>query len=162
MPRRDPYIMPHERRVLTVRQHPLPVLGAPFAILLAVTAAAIWLTASGVAWQLLWLLWLVAVINLAVKAFRWMITYFIITNMRMIVVTGLTVRVVSTLPIVKLVDISYEFTPMGQFFGYGRFIIESAAHDHPLRRINALPRVEAIYHELCSLLFSDPLEQDSI
>jgi hypothetical protein len=48
---------------------------------------------------------------------------------------------------------SYARPPVGRLFGYGEIVIESAGQDQALRRITHLPDPDALYLEICELLF---------
>jgi hypothetical protein len=57
------------------------------------------------------------------------------------------------MPLIKVTDMSYSRPPVGRLLGYGEIVIESAGHDQALRRIRHLPRPDALYLEVCELLF---------
>jgi uncharacterized membrane protein YdbT with pleckstrin-like domain len=85
----------------------------------------------------------------------WRVTYFTVTNNRMILVSGLVVRKVAMMPLIKVTDMSFQRSAMGRVFGYGEFIVESAQQKQALRSINFLPYPEQLYLEVCGLLFPD-------
>lgn len=154
--RRDPYVMPHERRVLTLRQHPLVILWKQAGTVILAVAFASWLTiASTIEWWLPWTLVLVALGYLGWQLLHWGMTYLVLTNLRLLVVDGVFVRRVSMVPLVKVVDMSFERPLLGVPLNYGRLIVESAHEGHPLNRIGALPRIDEVYHTICGMLFSD-------
>ena len=157
--RRDPYIMPHERRVLTLRQHPLVSLGRHAGLLALAFAVAGWLTvASQLIWWVPWILVLAATGNLSWRLLYWSMTYLIVSNLRILVIDidGIFTRRVSMVPLVKVVDMSFERSLAGSFLNYGRLVVESAHAGHPLRRIGALPHIDTVYAIVCSMIFSDP------
>lgn len=156
--RRDPYIMPHERRVLTVRQHPLVVLWQPMAASLALLIVSCWASIagpgglSGVSWlaflaSLMWLGW---------RALEWGMTYLVLTNLRLVVIDGVLVRRVSMVPLAKVVDMTFERPALGLLLNYGKLTVEEAHPGHPLKRIGYLPRIDEIYNTICGMLFADP------
>ena len=57
------------------------------------------------------------------------------------------------MPLVKVTDMSYARPPAGRVLGYGEIVIESAGQDQALRRITHLPHPDALYLEICELLF---------
>jgi uncharacterized membrane protein YdbT with pleckstrin-like domain len=157
--RSDPYIMPHERRILTLRQHPVVVLLKPLAIvLLSVAFAAFVMVATGHAVG--WLAFLAAAGYLAWKAAEWATTYLILTNLRMLVIDGIFTRRVSMIPLVKVVDMNFERPFWGMMFGYGRLVVEGAHDTHPLGRIGPLPQIDQVYAIICSMIFSDPEDRE--
>ncbi len=155
--RADPFIMPHERRVVTVRQHPIIFMWKPALTTMLTLAGACWLTiVYPGGWVIIWLFWLATAANFVRAFLTWMMTYLVVTNMRIVMITGLLTRRVSTMPIVKVVDMSFERPFWGQVFNYGRLVLESAAPGHPLHRIENIPRPDETYMTICSLLFSVP------
>ena len=155
----DPYIMPHERRILTIRQHPITVLLKPAVIAVAALGFAVFLsvaTAAGAAHLLGWLLLAAALGLLGWRSLQWSMTYLVLTNLRMLVIDGVFVRRVSMIPLVKVVDMNFERPLLGTVFGYGRLVVEGAHDTHPLQRIGLLPRIDEVYGVICSMIFSDP------
>ena len=61
---------------------------------------------------------------------------FVITNMRVFRVHGIADKHMATMPMSRILDITVEQPLMGQIFGYGHFIFESAAQDQGLRVIS--------------------------
>ena len=86
-------------------------------------------------------------------------TYFTVTNKRMILVNGLAVRKVAMMPLTKVTDMSFQRSAMGRVFGYGEFIVESADRGQALRSVNFLPYPEQLYLEVCGLLFPDAVAE---
>lgn len=60
---------------------------------------------------------------------------FVITNMRVFRVHGVFNQNVATMPINRILDISVQTPFLGQLFGYGHFVFETAAQDQGLRDI---------------------------
>ena len=159
--RRDPYIMPHERRVLTLRQHPLIFLWRQAAVFLIVVMIAIWLlVATTVSWWMPVTLVIGAAGNLGWGVLYWGMTYLVLTNLRLLVIDGVVTRRVSMVPLVKVVDMSFERPLVGHALNYGRLVVESAHEGHPLRRIGALPHIDKVYAIICGMIFSDEELQD--
>jgi uncharacterized membrane protein YdbT with pleckstrin-like domain len=94
-----------------------------------------------------WFLWKVA---------RWYIDRFILSDKRLMMVTGIIARRVAMMPLSKLTDLSYQRSTLGVLLGYGTFVVESAGQDQPLSRIDYLPNPDTLFREVSSLLFGPP------
>ena len=153
------YLLPHERQVITVHQHPA-ILIKPIFWVLAGLAVAGWLSTSvasgnGVVLLLIWGLWGILVVYLLVKVFEWSVTYFVVTSQRFVLATGIITRKVNMMPLAKVTDMSFQRSPMGRLLGYGEFILESAGQDQALSNVDYLPYPEQLYLEVCGLIFKD-------
>lgn len=153
------YLLPHERRVVSVRMHPA-VLGGPAAVTLVglIVAAALTTTAlrhSSTARNVVWILWAILLARLIWKVGEWGVTYFIVTSSRMIQTSGLITRKVAMMPMSKVTDMSFQRSFLGRILGYGEFILESAGQDQALSTVNYIPYPEQLYLEVCAVLFPD-------
>jgi uncharacterized membrane protein YdbT with pleckstrin-like domain len=153
------YLLPHERQVISVHQHPA-VLFRPVLEVLVGLAIAGWVTSSLVhgnntAILIIWLLWLILVLRLLWKVFEWWENYFVITSQRMLLSQGFITRKVNMMPLTKVTDMSFQRSAMGQLLGYGEFIVESAGQDQALRNVDHLPYPEQLYLEVCGLIFRE-------
>jgi uncharacterized membrane protein YdbT with pleckstrin-like domain len=84
----------------------------------------------------------------------WSVERFVVTDSRILLVTGLVNRQVAMLPLRKVTDMSYRRSSLGWLLGYGEFVMESAGETQALRRIRFLPRPDALYLQLSELLFA--------
>jgi membrane protein YdbS with pleckstrin-like domain len=153
------YLLPHERQVITVHQHPAVLIRPIFEVLVGLAIAG-WLSSSiahgnGIALLVIWVLWVVLLLRLAVKAYEWSETYFVVTSQRMLLQTGLITRKVNMMPLSKVTDMSFQRSSLGRILGYGEFILESAGQDQALRVVDHLPYPEQLYLEVCGLIFKD-------
>ena len=153
------YLLPHERQVITVHQHPAVLIRPVFEVLVGLAIAG-WLTtafakANGTVLLVIWILWGVVFLRLAVKVFEWNETYFVVTSQRFLLATGLVTRKVNMMPLSKVTDMSFQRTTMGRILGYGEFILESAGQDQALNKVDHLPYPEQLYLEVCGLIFKD-------
>jgi membrane protein YdbS with pleckstrin-like domain len=158
------YLLPHERQVITVRQHPA-VLIRPIAETLVGLALAGWLSNSvahgnNTVILVIWLLWLILLIRLAGKVFEWSVNYFVVTSQRMLLAQGIITRKVNMMPLTKVTDMSFQRSTLGRILGYGEFILESAGQDQALRVVDHLPYPEQLYLEVCGLIFKGKDEDD--
>jgi uncharacterized membrane protein YdbT with pleckstrin-like domain len=153
------YLLPHERQVITVHQHPAVLILPIFWVLLGLAIAG-WLSNSvahgnGTAILVIWILWVLVVLWLVYKVFEWVKTYFVVTSQRLLLSTGLVTHKVNMMPLGKVTDMSFQRTATGRILGYGEFIVESAGQDQALSNIKFLPYPEQLYLEVCGLIFKD-------
>jgi uncharacterized membrane protein YdbT with pleckstrin-like domain len=156
------YLLPHERQVITVHQHPAILIRPIFEVLVGLAIAG-WLSNSvahgnGTVLLVIWILWGVLFLRLVIKIFEWVETYFVVTSQRFVLATGIVTRKVNMMPLAKVTDMSFQRSPMGRILGYGEFILESAGQDQALNRIDHLPYPEQLYLEVCGLIFKDKEE----
>jgi membrane protein YdbS with pleckstrin-like domain len=152
-------LLPHERRVITVRLHPAilirPVAEALGGLALAGLISTIVHLDSTVL-LVVWLLWLILVIRLLFKIYAWLEDYFVVTSARLLLATGVFKKTVNMMPLKKVTDLRFERSPTGRLLGYGTFIVESAGQDQALHKVDHLPYPEQLYIEVCGLIFKDP------
>jgi uncharacterized membrane protein YdbT with pleckstrin-like domain len=153
------YLLPHERQVITVHQHPAVLIRPIFEVLIGLAIAG-WLTtifakSNGVAVLIIWLLWGIVFLRLVVKVIEWGETYFVVTSQRFLLATGLVTHQVKMMPLAKVTDMTFERSAMGRILGYGEFILESAGQNQALERVKHLPYPEQLYLEVCGLIFKD-------
>jgi membrane protein YdbS with pleckstrin-like domain len=153
------YLLPHERQVITVHQHPAVLIRPVFEVLVGLAIAG-WLTtvfarSNGIAVLVIWILWAIVFLRLVIKVIEWGETYFVVTSQRFLLATGLITRQVKMMPLAKVTDMSFQRSPMGRLLGYGEFILESAGQNQALDRVDHLPYPEQLYLEVCGLIFKD-------
>jgi len=151
-------LLPHERRVITVRFHPA-VLIRPVAETLGGLAVAGLLSTiarlDNTVLLVVWLAWLLLVIRLLFKIYAWLEDYFVVTSKRLLLATGVFRKTVNMLPLTKVTELRFERSAAGRLFGFGKFIVDSAGNDHVLKNIDHLPYPEQLYIEVCGLIFKD-------
>jgi len=159
------YLLPKERQVISVREHPA-VLIMPVLLVLAGLALAGWLSNSvahgnGAVILAIWGAWLALLLWLVVRLTEWSIHYFAVTSQRLMVSQGLVVRKVNMIPLRKVTDVEFRRTATGRFLGYGEFEVIAAGMDARLRHIRFVPYPEQLYLEICGLMFTDKDLDDS-
>ncbi|WP_418277954.1 PH domain-containing protein [Isoptericola jiangsuensis] len=148
------YILDGERIAVATRLHWARLL-EPLITTFAVTVIAAWLHASsGSGW--FWVLWLVAAGRLAYRWLQWYVEWFVATDKRLVLAYGVIVQKVAMMPLMKVTDMGYSRTPLGQVIGYGRFTMESAGQDQALRQIDYVPTPDRTYRTLCDTMFFKP------
>lgn len=153
------YLLPHERQVITVHQHPAVLVRPIFEVLIGLAIAG-WLSSSvakgnGTVILVIWIVWGLVFLRLVIKVAEWGETYFVVTSQRFLLATGLLTRKVNMMPLSKVTDMSFQRSTMGRILGYGEFILESAGQDQALNKVDFLPYPEQLYLEVCGLIFKD-------
>ena len=152
-------LLPHERRVITVRFHPA-VLIRPVAETLGGLALAGLISTiaklDGTVLLVVWLAWLVLVIRLLFCIYAYLEDYFVVTSQRLLLAEGVFKKTVNMMPLGKVTDMRFERSATGRLLGFGTFIVESAGQEQALHRIDHLPYPEQLYLEVCGLIFKDP------
>jgi uncharacterized membrane protein YdbT with pleckstrin-like domain len=149
------YLIPGERRVVVARRHPA-MFGrvAAAAVLAVIVAVVVTGNLSSGAARLAWLVALVLAAWFVWRLLEWNVNVFIVTDQRVMLITGLTTRRVAMLPLRRVQDMTYKRSPLGRALGYGEFLIESASENNGLRRITYVPTPDAIYLEISEVLFT--------
>jgi membrane protein YdbS with pleckstrin-like domain len=158
------YLLPHERQVISVHQHPAVLIWPIFLVVIGLAVAG-WLSSSvahgnNSALLVIWLLWGILLLWLAWKVVQWLFDYFVITSQRLLLVKGFPYRRANMMPLAKVTDMSFNRSPIGQILGYGEFVVESAGQDQALRNVNYLPYPEQLYLEVCGLIFKETDKDD--
>lgn len=139
-----------------VFHHPVVYLRALAEALLAalVAASAIRAVGDGAVGDGVGLLLLVAFAILVHAAYLWLLQFldiFVITNVRMLRVSGiLNIKQAST-PVSRILDITLKQPLLGRFLDYGHFVFESAAQEQGLRDIRFVPQPLVLNEKIQSL-----------
>ena len=156
------YLMPNEDVVVAVRQHPIVILWHGLLILAGLAGAlalTTGVTGSNTTHLVIWLLFLVLVAWAASKIIDWRLTYFIITENRLVLVTGVVSKSIGMMPLAKVTDMRLERSPLGRVLGYGEFVIESAGQEQALRDVPFVPYPQQLYQEILSMIFPNKPSQ---
>lgn len=151
----EEHLLPHEYRIVTLRRHPV-VLARPAGEMLGALALGIWLTvASTVPPAAIWL-----AVGAVFLRFTWKVAYWaswslVISNLRMLIISGLMTKTISQVALIRIIDMTFERTAMAQLLGYGTLSLKSAAHDHAFHDVAYLPRPSELYRLLSGLVFRD-------
>lgn len=150
------YLLPHEHQVITVRRHPAVLMKAIAFVLGGLIVAGVLsntVATSGSIVSWIWWAWLILLGWFVWKVAEWSVDYFVITNQRMLLTTGLLTRKVAMMPLAKVTDMSFQRSLSGRMLGYGEFVLESAGQDQAFRTVSFLPYPEQLYLEVCSMIF---------
>ena len=150
------FLLPSERRVIAVRRHWARLL-EPAATAVLALVLLLWLDhvlpLVPYVRPVLLAGWVVLLARLTWHLLEWRADWFVVTDRRLLLRSGLVTRQVAMMPLIKVTDMSYARPPLGRLLGYGQIVIESAGHDQALRRITHLPDPDGLYLEICELLF---------
>jgi membrane protein YdbS with pleckstrin-like domain len=150
------YLLRTERQIFAVRRHGASLawaagllglywLGGLLALWLFVGVELLRLTAlSFLGLSALWFVWVLI---------DWHYERFIVTNQRVLLVSGVLTRRVAIMPLIKVTDLTFEQTLPGRILHYGTFIIESAGQEQALSRVDYLPQPNLHYLQVSELLF---------
>ena len=75
----------------------------------------------------------------------WYYDRFILTNKRIMKISGLIKRQVGMMPLLRVTDMKYEQSPTGRMLSYGTFVLESAGQEQALREVTYLPNPNELY-----------------
>lgn len=150
----DKYLTPYEVNRLTIRRHPaslmIPIAAAGGGLILAGLLST-WLGGGG-AVMFIWLAWLASVGWLVWRFVGWSVTYFVITEYRVTLISGVLNRRVAMMPLEKVSDITLDRSLLGRLLGYGTIVLESTGQDQALRNVIYMPYPEQLYLDISSMI----------
>jgi membrane protein YdbS with pleckstrin-like domain len=159
----DQYLLRTEKMIFSVRRHwaALAEVGGMLAIYW-LAALLVIVFAGGVEvirlvalcfmfFSLCWFGW---------QLLDWRIERFMVTNRRVLLISGILTRNVAIMPLMKVTDLTYQQSPLGRVLGYGTFIVESAGQDQALSRVDFLPQPNKRYQQMSGLLFGTNVDID--
>lgn len=151
-----PYLLPEETVVVGVRRHVM-VMAAAFLETLGFIAGAFMIQLLipyvPAVESITLLIVLAALVRFGYLVLEWRMERFVITTQRALLVHGVITRHVAAMPLRKVTDLTFEKPLIGQIFGYGTFIVESAGQDQAMSRIEFLPHANRLYLKVSDLLF---------
>lgn len=162
----DKYLPHAEYTVLEIRRHWAALLAPFLHLLLALIVGSLlgaWLGPSSNSDPIDTLVFIVVMgftIRLGWRLIEWLIERVVVTNRRIIEVSGLITRRVASMPLAKVTDLTYQRTPLGRGLGYGELILESAGQKQALERIPFIPRPDDFYRDFAELLTSAPVNRN--
>lgn len=156
MPDTARYLLPTERAEITIRRH--------WAVLAGDTVQAVLLLTVGVllarllsevrfAQMVVIYLSVFAVARWCWAIYEWYRETLIVTDKRLLLLTGIITRNVAIMPLVKVTDLTFNRSATGLLLGYGKFVVESAGQDQALSTIDFVPQPEKLYIQISQLLF---------
>lgn len=91
-------------------------------------------------------------LRLGWKLWEWYEDRIVVTDQRVVEVSGILTRRVASMPLAKVTDMTYRRSLSGRLLGYGELILESAGQRQALDRISHVPRPDDFYRTLTSLI----------
>ncbi len=153
----DPYILDGERVVLTIHRHwarlvaPAAAVAAGLILALLVDAA-VPPTARLIA-NVVWLGWMALLVRLVWLVIDWRTEWFVATDKRLLLISGVVARTTGMMPLAKVTDMSLVRSLFGLALGYGKFVLESAGQDQALREVAWVPDPERTYRTIVAEIF---------
>jgi membrane protein YdbS with pleckstrin-like domain len=89
--------------------------------------------------------WLLVILWVCWRIGDWWFDRFILTNKRVMVVSGIVTRQVAMMPLLRVTDMKYVQSPLGRMLNYGTFELESAGQEQALRKVDNLPNPNELY-----------------
>ena len=153
------FLLPYEKHVISVREHPLVLVPRALAVLAGLALAG-WLSNSvahgnTTAIVVIWLLWLAVLIWLVARIVDWWVHYFVVTSKRLVLATGVLLRRVNAIPLDKITDIEFRQSQTGRLLGFGTFEVFSAGQDPRMKTFRYLPYPAQLYLEVSGLIFKE-------
>src|SRR5215217_6472733 len=150
------YLLPTERPVINIRRH--------WAVLAAITIQSLLLLVVGVLIvqvladfdfaQMVAVYFCIFVVIRWIWVFvDWYVEKLVVTDKRLLLLTGILARNVAIMPLVKVTDLTFHRSATGLMLGYGKFVVESAGQDQALSTIDFVPHPERLYIQISELLF---------
>ena len=155
------YLLPQERLVAEVRWHPVWLLRPAliFVVALLVISMIVRVVpANSGASDAFGYIVLVPLGYFLWKLLDWWNERLVVSDRRLLMITGLLTRKVAVMPMRKVTDLTFETPFIGRMFakwGWGTFIFESAGQDQALHRVPFVPRPEVLYHQLSDEIFGE-------
>lgn len=154
-------LLPDEFDPIVTRYHPISLAGplvvagggAIIAGLLSVT----WFAPYPIAVELTWLVWLFLLLRAVWKIMDWSVTYFVVTDVRLLEVKGIITERVGIMPMSKVTDIGRDRTFLGRMLNYCTFDLESAGQDQRLKYVGPVPWAKEMYLEITQRALIGPI-----
>jgi hypothetical protein len=156
------YLITGELEVLRTRLHIVVLLRAALILLGTIVFAG--LAGGGVSPEsdrLLSGIVLAALAYLLWRMMQWYYEELIVTDLRILGMSGVLSRKVAAMPLRKVTDLTYNQSVPGRFGGFGYFVIESAGQDQGLSRLGPVPHSDFFYRTVTAQTFADPKQARS-
>ena len=155
------YLLPYEKDMVIVHRHPGLLAGHAILLAFACAAASLLTAITNSGAYILSAAWgacSVILLYLIFRAAEWGSTYFVVTRVRLIFITGLVVRKVTTVPMREIRDLELRRSWPGRLLGYGTFIAEPSRPGYRIPKMNYMPYPEPIFLEMVGVLFPEKLK----
>ena len=156
MPNTARYLLPTERAEITIHRHWAVLAGdtVQAALLLTIGVLLTRVLGSVDFVKMVLVYFCVFVVARWIWAiYEWYHETLIVTDKRLLLLTGIITRNVAIMPLVKVTDLTFNRSATGLMLGYGKFVVESAGQDQALSTIDFVPQPEKLYIQISALLF---------
>jgi membrane protein YdbS with pleckstrin-like domain len=97
--------------------------------------------------------WAAVLLWVSYHLHEWHVERFVLTNKRIMLITGFITRNVAMMPLGRVTDMKYSQTTWGRLLDYGTFEIESAGQQQALRRVGQMPHPNTIYLQIVEEMY---------
>ncbi|ADP80258.1 PH domain-containing protein [Frankia sp. AgB1.9] len=156
------YLASQEQLVSMVRLHwavLLRVVAETVGAVVLALAVNIFLSVRGdgasLVTTLLWYIALFMILRALWRITEWHMDHLMITDKRLVKVSGVFVRQAKTMPLKAITDMTYTRDPLGRVLGYGEFNVESAGQDQALKKLPYIPKPDQVYITLLDMTFME-------
>jgi len=158
------FLLPKERQVISVRQHPAVLIRPVFFVIVGLAVAGLLSSfvahGNGIVILGIWILWALLLLWLVGKIAEWWVQYFVVTSERLMSTQGLITRKVNMIPLTKISDVEFRQNATGRFLGYAEFEVLAAGMDDRMRHITFIPYPNQLYLEVVGVLFKGKDDSD--
>jgi hypothetical protein len=149
------YLLPTERPVINIRRHWAVLAGGTIqSLLLFAVGILIARILSGDFVRMVAIYFCIFVVARWIWIISdWYVEKLVVTDKRVLLVTGIATRKVAIMPLVKVTDLTFNRSATGLMLGYGQFVVETAGQDQALSHIDFVPKPEKLYIQISELLF---------
>jgi hypothetical protein len=155
------YLLPSESFCIVVRQHPALLLSPGVAAsggLLIATVVSEFPRDPHLALTTVWLCEAFLILRFFFVVLNWRVQYIVVTNQRLMLLSGPFNRRITTIALQELGDLTFERSYAGVMLGYGALTIESGGRSQTL--VDYVPYPEQIYLEVRDIVFGTRLTED--
>lgn len=156
MPDTARYLLPTEHAEIIIRRHWAVLAGDTVQGVLLLTIGVLLARVLGsvdFARMVLIYFCIFVVVRWLWAIYEWYRETLIVTDKRLLLLTGIVTRNVAIMPLVKVTDLTFNRSATGLLLGYGKFVVESAGQDQALSTIDFVPQPEKLYIQISALLF---------
>ncbi len=150
------YLLPTERPVINIRRHWAVLAGitiqSTLLLILGILLARV-LSGADFAQMVVVYFCVFVVVRYAWTIGDWYVEKLVVTDKRVLLLTGIVTRKVAIMPLVKVTDLTFNRSATGLMLGYGQFVVETAGQDQALSHIDFVPKPEKLYMQISELLF---------
>jgi uncharacterized membrane protein YdbT with pleckstrin-like domain len=152
------YMAVDERPLMQVRRHPW-VLARSFLIALAAMIGATLIgfvlspeSGSDVIDTLVGLVAVFFALRFVYSLWEWWDHRVVVTNQRIVEISGVITRRVASMPLTKVTDMTYQRSVLGRLLGYGDLVLESAGQRQAFDHIDHIPDPDHFYRTVTALV----------